>query len=106
MSSPGLTSAAVTGPTLTGTAGDQYDPCYHLACDTFDNINLEALAVNTDAVAFAVLTYAYSTESVNGVPGRRIPSAGPLADPAGPEGTFLPGGGGLGHDHDHADDID
>ena len=23
-----------------GTAGEQYDPCYHLACDTFDNINL------------------------------------------------------------------
>ena len=28
-----------------GTAGDQYDPCYHLACDTFDNISLFALDV-------------------------------------------------------------
>ncbi|MFN2374762.1 MAG: M28 family peptidase, partial [Cyclonatronaceae bacterium] len=26
-----------------GTAGDQYDPCYHLACDTFDNVSMEAL---------------------------------------------------------------
>ena len=26
-----------------GTAGAQYDPCYHAACDTFDNVNLHAL---------------------------------------------------------------
>jgi Zn-dependent M28 family amino/carboxypeptidase len=53
-----------------GTAGDQYDPCYHLACDTFDNINLEAFDVNTDAVAASVLQYAMNTEAVNGVPGK------------------------------------
>ena len=41
-----------------GTAGDQYDPCYHLACDTFDNINLHAFEVNVDAVAFSVVEYA------------------------------------------------
>jgi aminopeptidase Y len=41
-----------------GTAGDQYDPCYHLACDTFDNINLHAYEVNVDAVAFSVVEYA------------------------------------------------
>jgi aminopeptidase Y len=46
--------AAVWG----GTAGDQYDPCYHLACDTYDNINLHALDVNADAVAYAILEYA------------------------------------------------
>ena len=23
-----------------GVAGEQYDPCYHAACDTFDNISL------------------------------------------------------------------
>lgn len=49
-----------------GTAGIQYDPCYHLACDTFDNISLFALGVNSDAVAFATLNYAMSTELVNG----------------------------------------
>jgi Zn-dependent M28 family amino/carboxypeptidase len=53
-----------------GTAGDQYDPCYHLACDTFDNINLAAFAVNSDAVAFSVLQYAMNTELVNGVKGK------------------------------------
>ena len=53
-----------------GTAGEQYDPCYHLACDTFDNVSLEALDVNSDAVAASVLTYAMNTESVNGQPGK------------------------------------
>jgi Zn-dependent M28 family amino/carboxypeptidase len=53
-----------------GTAGDQYDPCYHLACDTFDNVNLHALDVNSDAIAASVLQYAMNTEAVNGVPGK------------------------------------
>ncbi len=53
-----------------GTAGDQYDPCYHLACDTFDNISLEALDVNSDAVAAAVLSYGMNTSTVNGVKGK------------------------------------
>ena len=35
-----------------GTAGQQYDPCYHLACDTFANNNDDALDVNSDAVAY------------------------------------------------------
>ena len=39
----------------------QFDPCYHLACDTFANNYDHALDVNSDAIAFAVLTYAYST---------------------------------------------
>jgi aminopeptidase Y len=53
-----------------GTAGDQYDPCYHLACDTFDNINLDAYDVNSDAVSFATLQYAMNTEDINGVRGK------------------------------------
>jgi Zn-dependent M28 family amino/carboxypeptidase len=53
-----------------GTAGDQFDPCYHLACDTFDNISLHALDVNADAVAASTLQYAMNTEAVNGVPGK------------------------------------
>ena len=52
-------------------------------------MNLHALDVNADAIAFAVLTYAYSTETVNGVAGQRVPGAFALA-PAGPEGTFIP----------------
>jgi hypothetical protein len=49
-----------------GTAGQQYDPCYHLACDTYDNVNLFALGVNADAVAYAVLQFAMSTQAING----------------------------------------
>lgn len=83
-----------------GTAGDQFDPCYHLACDTIDNLDLHAFAVNSDAIAFAQLTFAYSTEAVNGVPGKKVPGRPlNLPEPAGPEGTFAGGGGG--HDHDH-----
>jgi len=66
-------------------------------CDTLDNVDLHALEVNSDLIAFAQLTFAYSTESVNGVSGTRIP--GPpftMPVPAGPEGTFAEedGGGG------------
>jgi Zn-dependent M28 family amino/carboxypeptidase len=49
-----------------GTAGDQYDPCYHLACDTFDNISEEALDQMSDAAAHAILTFAETTSAVNG----------------------------------------
>ncbi len=75
-----------------GTAGAQFDPCYHLACDTFANNNDHALDVNSDSIAFTVLTFAYSTQSVNGVPGRLVPGSpsNPLPAPAGPEGTFTP----------------
>jgi Zn-dependent M28 family amino/carboxypeptidase len=75
-----------------GTVGAQFDPCYHAACDTFANNNNHALDVNSDAVGFAILTYAYSTETVNGVPGDRVPGQGKsdLPAPAGPRGTFVP----------------
>jgi Zn-dependent M28 family amino/carboxypeptidase len=41
-----------------GTAGVAYDPCYHSACDTYDNVSLEALGTNADSVANATATYA------------------------------------------------
>ena len=81
-----------------GTAGAQYDPCYHLACDDIDNLALDALDVNSDAIALAVLTYAFSTESVNGVPGKKVPGGLVLPAPAGEEGTTGSGGG-----HSHGD---
>jgi Zn-dependent M28 family amino/carboxypeptidase len=78
-----------------GVAGEQFDPCYHEACDTYNNVNLHALEVNSDLIAFAQLTFAYSTESVNGVRGRRVPGKRvELPAPAGPEGTFAEEGGG------------
>jgi aminopeptidase Y len=66
-----------------GTAGQQYDPCYHLVCDTFDNVNLTALDVNSDAAAYAALQYAMSTQLINGEKSK---------------GNFRP----RGDDHDHA----
>lgn len=50
-----------------GTAGEQYDPCYHLACDTFANVSLTALDQMSDAAAHAVITFAQDTAAVNGV---------------------------------------
>ncbi len=81
-----------------GTAGDQYDPCYHQACDTYDNNNDTALDVNADAIAFATLQYAMNTSDINGVPGK---GNFPPVDPTnGPAQDSTSGQGGL-HDHDH-----
>ena len=73
-----------------GTTGEQFDPCYHESCDTFANNNDHALTINSDLVAFAQLTFAFSTQSVNGVAGKPVPggSSVKLPAPAGPEGTF------------------
>jgi Zn-dependent M28 family amino/carboxypeptidase len=87
-----------------GTAGAQFDPCYHLACDTFANNSNTALDVNSDLIAYAALTYAYSTEAVNGVVGEPVPESVPLPEPTGPEGTFCTTvgcpSGGLHDDHE------
>ena len=55
-----------------GVAGAAYDPCYHLACDNYGNINLFALDVNSDAVAYATLQFAMTTEVVNGIKGKKL----------------------------------
>ena len=84
-----------------GIAGQQFDQCYHIACDTIANVNRHALEVNSDAVAYAVFTYAASTEAVNGVRGVKIPGNFAVPAPAGPEGTFTGESGGDAHDHSH-----
>ena len=43
-----------------GTAGEQYDPCYHLACDTTNNLSTKALGEMGDAAAHATLVLARS----------------------------------------------
>jgi Zn-dependent M28 family amino/carboxypeptidase len=48
--------AAVYG----GTAGEPYDPCYHQACDTINNLSTKALSELGDAAAHATLTLALS----------------------------------------------
>lgn len=50
------------------------DPCYHLACDTYDNISWEALELNTRAAARAAATMALS---VKDVPPRNTTSVNP-----------------------------
>jgi Zn-dependent M28 family amino/carboxypeptidase len=49
-----------------GTAGEQYDPCYHEACDDISNLSVEALNEMSDGVAHATLTYAEDREVLVG----------------------------------------
>ena len=53
-----------------GTAGEQYDPCYHLGCDDLDNPSALALDQMGDAAAHAVISLAQSTQAVNGERGK------------------------------------
>jgi Zn-dependent M28 family amino/carboxypeptidase len=73
-----------------GLPGEAYDPCYHAPCDNLTgdgqdaalydalaqeydlvgNVNTYALDVNSDALAAAVITFAFDTSTVNGV---RVP---------------------------------
>jgi hypothetical protein len=82
-------------------ASSALDPCYHQECDDIENVSEEALGVNADAIALSVLAYSYSTEAVNGVRGKPIPGGLKLPAPAGAEGTWAGGGGGLHADHGH-----
>ena len=70
-----------------GLPGEAYDPCYHAPCDNLTgegqdaplydaldaeydlvgNVNTFALDVNSDALAAAVITFAFDTSTVNGV---------------------------------------
>ena len=48
-----------------GTVGIAFDPCYHSACDTIDNLSLTALAINADAIAYVTFLYASGGEVIN-----------------------------------------
>ena len=48
-----------------GTAGVAYDPCYHSACDTIENLDHEALSINSDAIAYVMYLYAKGKEVIN-----------------------------------------
>ncbi|HWL34922.1 MAG TPA: M28 family metallopeptidase [Frankiaceae bacterium] len=81
-----------------GTAGIAFDPCYHAACDTYDNNSDVALDTNSDAIAHSVITFAQSTELINGVRGKgnfKRPAQGDN------DGTGTGGGGGLHDEHEH-----
>jgi Zn-dependent M28 family amino/carboxypeptidase len=72
-----------------GTAGIQYDPCYHSVCDRFDNVDLGVLDLNSDAIGVAVVKYSKTTETVNGV--RRGNPGGTAATAAAAEAAALSG---------------
>ena len=50
-----------------GTAGEAYDACYHKACDSIDNINIEAMEKNTSAIAYVTLSFADSIAEIRSV---------------------------------------
>jgi Zn-dependent M28 family amino/carboxypeptidase len=52
--------AAVYG----GTAGIAYDPCYHQACDTFDNVSKTALDQMSNGAAHAAWTFAHTARDL------------------------------------------
>lgn len=81
---------AAEAATYGGSAGQQYDPCYHLACDTFANNSNTALDQMSDAVAHAVLLFS-----------KRNFDKQPLASPAVPASA---GTGTSGSLHDHSDE--
>jgi hypothetical protein len=72
-----------------GTADEQYDPCYHLACDTYDNNSNTGLDQMSDAVAHAVLLFSKRNFVKN-----------PLVDPVVTPALGAGGGGGLHEDHE------
>jgi Zn-dependent M28 family amino/carboxypeptidase len=108
-----------------GVPGQQYDPCYHLDCDSLTwpfltdpdyaatyaalngqfrmvgNVNMDVFEQNGDAVAHAVITYAFDTRTVNGT-GKGRPASPPGQSGAAGAGVGANAGdaGGL-HDHDH-----
>ncbi|MHA6493636.1 M28 family metallopeptidase [Pseudomonas borbori] len=48
-----------------GAANQPYDPCYHSACDDMTNINIEALELHGDAIAFATSWLSMSTKIID-----------------------------------------
>ena len=64
-----------------GTAGEPYDPCYHLGCDDIDNLNLEALDQMSDAATHATITLAqtkrlFESTAVSGATGSGAAAGG------------------------------
>lgn len=51
-----------------GEANEPFDPNYHTAQDTLENIDRDALLRNSRAAAFSVGAFAHSVEGPNGVP--------------------------------------
>ncbi|GAA3961051.1 M28 family metallopeptidase [Allohahella marinimesophila] len=48
-----------------GTAGEALDPCYHAECDDISNIDMEALEINADAMAFVTSWLSLTTKPID-----------------------------------------
>jgi Zn-dependent M28 family amino/carboxypeptidase len=112
-----------------GLAGVAYDPCYHQACDSIDqnfgsdtakadiyaqlnsvyklagNVNLAAVEEMSDAVAHAVITYAFDASSVTGEGSGRPVSPPGRGQDGHPNGDMDDSGGGLHAEHDHEEEV-
>jgi Zn-dependent M28 family amino/carboxypeptidase len=75
-----------------GTAGVAYDACYHAACDTYANVNMQGLDEMSDAVAHATVHFANRKFDKN-----------PLVNPPLAAGEGSGDSGGL-HADDHEDE--
>ena len=64
-----------------GTAGEPYDPNYHLKTDTVDHIDRTALGINGSGAAWAVALYAQDLGGRNGVPDRADRTRHPVPRP-------------------------
>ncbi len=85
-----------------GEAGVAYDKCYHQACDDITNVNRKAVDEMSDAVAHAILTYAFDTRTVNGKgTGHPVSAPGQHVDGTPVDTSGSSEGGGLHDEHDH-----
>lgn len=50
-----------------GKAGEAYDACYHKACDSIDNINEEAMEINSNALAAVTFAFSHSVAELRSV---------------------------------------
>lgn len=79
-----------------GTAGVAYDQCYHLACDTIENINWQGLDEMSDAVAHVVLYFSKFKGELPATTTAAAPAGvAPASDEPFDEGPHPQ------HDHDH-----
>ena len=59
-----------------GEVGVAYDQCYHLACDTVENLNVPVWLNNAKAAAHSIATFA---RSLDGIPRDQRESVGSLS---------------------------
>lgn len=58
------TKSADEAMTFGGTANEPYDPCYHLYCDTVDNIDFDTLELMAHSAARAVNTFGFAGDGL------------------------------------------